>query len=35
MRLHMKMLKHSPLVLEEWDDTIWTVMIEKAIYEAE
>ena len=31
MRLHIRMLKRSPLVLEEWDDTIWTVMIEKAI----
>ena len=31
MRLHMRMLKRSPLVLEEWDDTIWTVMVEKAI----
>ena len=24
-------LKKSPLVLEEWDDTIWTVMVEKGI----
>ncbi len=31
MRLHMRMLKRSPLVMEEWDDTIWTVMVEKAI----
>ena len=31
MRLHTRMLKRSPLILEEWDDTIWTVMVEKAI----
>ena len=31
MRLHMRMLKRSQLILEEWDDTIWTVMVEKAI----
>ena len=35
MRLHMRMLKRSPLVLEEWDDTIWTVMVEKAIVHRE
>ena len=31
IRLHMRMLKRSPQVLEAWDDTIWTVMVEKAI----
>ena len=25
------MLKRSQLILEEWDDTIWTVMVEKAL----
>ena len=29
--LHMRMLKRSPLVLEKWDDALWTVMVEKAI----
>ena len=31
IRLHMRMLKRSPQVLETWDDTIWTVMVEKAV----
>ena len=29
--LFIRTLKKQPLVLEEWDDTIWTVMVEKAI----
>jgi len=31
MSLFIRTLKKSPLVLEEWDDTIWTVMVEKGI----
>ena len=27
----MRMLKRSPQMLETWDDTIWTVMVEKAV----
>ena len=27
----IRTLKKNPLVLEEWDDTIWTVMVEKGI----
>ena len=31
MLLFIRALKKNPLVLEEWDDTIWTVMVEKGI----
>ena len=31
MSLHIRTLKRSRQVLTEWDDTVWTVMIEKAI----
>ncbi|MCR4615730.1 MAG: hypothetical protein K5756_06230 [Clostridiales bacterium] len=31
MLLHIRTLKRSRQVLTEWDDTVWTVMIEKAI----
>ena len=31
MLLFIRALKKSPLVLETWDDTIWTVMVEKGI----
>ena len=31
MGLYIRTLKKSPLVLTEWDDTIWIVMVEKAI----
>jgi len=27
----IRALKKNPQVLEEWDDTIWTVMVEKGI----
>jgi hypothetical protein len=27
----VRTLKKNPLVLKEWDDTIWTVMVEKGI----
>lgn len=29
--LYIRTLKKQPTVLTEWDDTIWTVMVEKAI----
>jgi len=29
----IRALKKNPLVLETWDDTIWTVMVEKSIVE--
>lgn len=29
--LFIRTLKKQPLLLDEWDDTIWTVMVEKAI----
>ena len=29
--LFIRALKKQPLVLDEWNDTIWTVMVEKAI----
>ena len=31
MALYIRTLKKQPEVLREWDSTIWTVMIEKAI----
>ena len=31
MALYIRTLKKQPVVLREWDSTIWTVMIEKAI----
>lgn len=31
MSLFIRTLKKQPKVLEEWNDTIWTVMVEKAI----
>lgn len=31
MALFIRTLKKNPLVLEKWDDTIWTVMVEKGI----
>lgn len=31
MSLFIRTLKKSPLVLDKWDGTIWTVMVEKAI----
>ena len=31
MSLFVRTLKKQPDVLEEWDDTIWTMMVEKAI----
>lgn len=31
MSLHIRTLKRSRQVLTEWDDTVWTVMVEKAI----
>lgn len=31
MGLHIRTLRKSPTVLHEWDNTIWTVMVEKAI----
>jgi len=31
MSQFIRTLKKSPLVIEEWDDTIWTVMVEKGI----
>ena len=31
MGLHIRTLRKSPMVLHEWDNTIWTVMVEKAI----
>ena len=31
MALYIRTLKKQPVVLREWDNTIWTVMIEKAI----
>ena len=31
MSLFVRTLKKIPLVLETWDDTIWTVMVEKGI----
>ena len=29
--LYIKTLKKNPTLLEEWDDTIWMVMVEKAV----
>lgn len=29
--LFIRTLKKNPLVLDKWDDTIWTVMVEKGI----
>lgn len=31
MSLYIRTLRKSPQVLAEWDDTIWTVLVEKAI----
>ena len=31
MALYIRTLKKQPNVLTEWNDTIWTVMVEKAI----
>lgn len=31
MTLYIRTLKKQPTVLTEWNDTIWTVMVEKAI----
>ena len=31
MELYIRTLKKQPEVMHEWDDTIWTVMIEKAV----
>ena len=31
MALYIRTLKKQPEVLREWNDTIWTVMVEKAI----
>ena len=31
MALFIRTLKRQPEVLDAWNDTIWTVMIEKAI----
>lgn len=31
MALYIRTLKKQPKVMHEWDDTIWTVMIEKAV----
>ena len=31
MGLFIRTLKKQPDVLDVWDDTIWTVMVEKAI----
>lgn len=31
MALYIRNLKNQPTVLTEWNDTIWTVMVEKAI----
>lgn len=31
MALYIRTLKKQPTVLTEWNDTIWTVMVEKAI----
>ena len=31
MALYIRTLKKQPEVLQEWNDTIWTVMVEKAI----
>ena len=31
MALYIRTLKRQPVVLREWSDTIWTVMVEKAI----
>ena len=31
LSLHIRNLKKSKKVLTEWDDTVWTVMVEKAI----
>ena len=31
MALYIRPLKKQPTVLSEWNDTLWTVMVEKAI----
>lgn len=31
MALYIRTLKKQPTVLHEWNDTIWTVMVKKAI----
>ena len=31
MALYIRTLKKQPIVLSEWNDTLWTVMVEKAI----
>ena len=31
MALYIRTLKKQPEVMHDWNDTIWTVMIEKAI----
>ena len=31
MSLFIRTLRKQPELLTEWDDTIWTVMVEKAI----
>ena len=31
MALYIRTLKKQPIVLSDWNDTIWTVMVEKAI----
>ena len=35
MSLFIRTLKKQPDILEEWDDTIWTMMVEKAIVHRE
>lgn len=31
MSLFIRTLKKNPMVLDKWEDTIWTVMVEKGI----
>lgn len=31
MLIFIRTLKKQPLILDKWDDTIWTVMVEKGI----
>ncbi|MHB8964030.1 MAG: hypothetical protein ACYC5K_12865, partial [Saccharofermentanales bacterium] len=31
MSLFIRTLKKNPQVLDKWDDTIWTIMVEKGI----
>lgn len=35
MALYIRTLKKQPTVLSEWNDTLWTVMVEKAIIHRE